>query len=178
MSRGTVLIAASVTLALAGCAPGTHAPGRITSAEGAARSTAIATTTAGAPVRMAPTGVAGEPSAALPSAIVHKSPSCGCCAVWVKHLREGGFEVSVNNTDNLEPIKKRLGVPLGKGSCHTAQIGSLVIEGHVPIADIKRALVLKDGTTGMETPDGRVQRYTVEKINADGTTSPFAVHGG
>jgi hypothetical protein len=29
----------------------------------------------------------------------------------------------------------------------------------------------------MESPDGRVQRYTVERVNADGSTVPFATHG-
>jgi hypothetical protein len=33
------------------------------------------------------------------------------------------------------------------------------------------------GSPGMEAPDGRVQRYTVETINADGSTTPFATHG-
>ncbi|GAB2519305.1 DUF411 domain-containing protein [Lysobacter humi (ex Lee et al. 2017)] len=137
---------------------------------------------------METTVVASGP-AALPKVVVHKSPSCGCCGLWVKHMREAGFSVDVRNTDNLEPVKKRLGVPLGKGSCHTAQVGTLVVEGHVPAGDIKRLLAANDGakglvlpgmpagSPGMEMPDGRVQRYTVEKINADGSTSPFATHG-
>lgn len=103
-------------------------------------------------------------------------------------MREAGFSVDVRNTDNLEPVKKRLGVPLGKGSCHTAQVGTLVVEGHVPAGDIKRLLAANDGakglvlpgmppgSPGMEMPDRRVQRYTVEKVNADGSTSPFATH--
>ena len=127
--------------------------------------------------------------APLPGMIVHKSPSCGCCGKWVEHMRGAGFAVEVNHTDDLEPIKKRLGVPLGKGSCHTTEVGRLVIEGHVPAEDIKRLLAANDGSRGlvlpgmpagspgMEMPNGRVQRFTVEKINADGSTTPFATHG-
>ncbi|WP_246022786.1 DUF411 domain-containing protein [Cognatilysobacter terrigena] len=125
----------------------------------------------------------------LPIALVHKSPTCGCCTAWVEHLRKAGFTVEVDQREDLEPLKKRLGVPLGKGSCHTAEIGGLIVEGHVPAEDIKRLLANRGsarglvlpgmpmGSPGMEAPDGRVQRYTVEMINADGGTTPFATHG-
>ena len=190
--RLSVLAAGLVTLA--GCAQGagTSAPAGTTPAV-ASRSIpqAAAPANAATPARAPAIGATASPmsAAALPKVVVHKSPSCGCCALWVKHMREAGFSVDVRNTDNLEPVKKRLGVPLGKGSCHTAQVGALVVEGHVPAADIKRLLAANDGakglvlpgmpagSPGMEMPDGRVQRYTVEKINADGSTSPFATHG-
>jgi hypothetical protein len=29
----------------------------------------------------------------------------------------------------------------------------------------------------MESPDGRVQPYTVERLEKDGSTTPFAAHG-
>lgn len=86
---------------------------------------------------------------ALPLAVVHKSPTCGCCDLWVDHLRHAGFQVEVRNQDNLNPLKERLGVPYGKGSCHTAEIGDYVIEGHVPAADIKRLLSEKPDAKGL-----------------------------
>jgi hypothetical protein len=141
----------------------------------------------------APTGSAMAANTAstpsLPVALVHKSPTCGCCTAWVEHLRKAGFAVQIDEREDLEPLKKRLGVPLGKGSCHTAEIGGLIVEGHVPAEDIKRLLANRGsarglvlpgmpmGSPGMEAPDGRVQRYTVETINADGSTTPFATHG-
>ena len=147
-------------------------------------------TGAGVPAVVAASPVARAASTgALPLVRVHKSASCGCCGLWVDHMRKHGFTVEVNETDDLEPIKKRLGVPLGKGSCHTAEVGRLVVEGHVPAGDVKRLLAMDGdarglvlpgmplGSPGMEMPDGRVQRYTVEKVNADGSTSPFATHG-
>lgn len=131
--------------------------------------------------------VAADP--ALPPVIVHKSPTCGCCTAWVEHMRQNGFTVQVNDIDNLEPIKRRLGVPFGKGSCHTAEVGPYFIEGHVPAEDIKRLLAeggdsrglvlpgMPIGSPGMEVPDGRVERYTVERVDAQGATHPFATHG-
>lgn len=137
--------------------------------------------------RRAPAGT--QAAEDLPAMVVHKSPTCGCCALWIDHVRAAGFKVEVRDTDDLEPVKQRLGVPFGKGSCHTAEVGGLVVEGHVPAGDIKRLLALDDGarglvlpgmpigSPGMETPDGRVSRYVVERVNADGSTEPFAVHG-
>ena len=122
--------------------------------------------------------------------LVHKSASCGCCGAWVDHLREAGFTVRVNETEDLNPIKERLGVPYGKGSCHTAEVGGYMVEGHVPAGDIKRLLLERPqakglvlpgmpiGSPGMEVPDGTVDSYTVELVQPDGQIRPFAQHGG
>ena len=184
MSR-LVLLAALTLPILGACSPAPDA-GRGGTSVAATRATA-------SPQAAMPAGATkATPSAqtsALPVALVHKSPTCGCCTAWVQHLRKAGFTVRIDQREDLEPLKKRLGVPLGKGSCHTAEIGGLIVEGHVPAEDIKRLLAdrgtarglvvpgMPMGSPGMEVPDGRVQRYTVERINADGSTSPFATHG-
>ena len=125
-----------------------------------------------------------------PRMIVHKSASCGCCGLWVDHMRAAGFAVEVRNSDDLNPLKERVGVPYGKGSCHTAEVGGYFIEGHVPAEDVKRLIAEKPdakglvlpgmpmGSPGMENPDGRIQPYTVELVGRDGTTSAFAEHQG
>lgn len=135
---------------------------------------------------------AAAPTPAAPKlahVVVHKSPYCGCCGLWVEHMREAGFAVEVRNVDNLNPIKQRVGVPLAKGSCHTAQIGNYFIEGHVPAGDVKRLLAeqpdakglvlpgMPKGSPGMEVPDGSIDAYTVELVANDGSTSAFAQHG-
>lgn len=129
-----------------------------------------------------------ETAPALPRLLVHKSASCGCCGLWVEHMQAAGFEVEVRNADNLNPIKERVGVPLGKGSCHTAEVGGYFVEGHVPAGDVKRLLAerpdakglvvpgMPAGSPGMELPDGRTQPYTVELVRNDGSTSEFARH--
>lgn len=128
-------------------------------------------------------------STALPLLTVHKSPSCGCCVHWIGHMREAGFQVEVNDTHDLRPVKERVGIPYGKGSCHTAEVGGYFVEGHVPAADVKRLLAEKTdarglavpgmpaGSPGMEMPDGRVQPYAVELIGVDGSSSEYSRHG-
>lgn len=126
--------------------------------------------------------------ASLPRMQVHKSPTCGCCSLWVDHMREAGFAVEVHDTHDLAAVKSRLGVPLDAQSCHTAEVGGLVVEGHVPAPDIKRALAqggtralvlpgMPINSPGMEMPGVDAPPYTVERITADGTREPFATHG-
>ena len=153
----------------------------------------VAGLSACAPTTEAPIAVvaAVEQSAearGLPVALVHKSPTCGCCGLWVDHLKEAGFPVEVRDSEDVTPVKQRLGVPYGKGSCHTAEIAGYFIEGHVPAEDIKRLLAEKPdakglvlpgmpmGSPGMEGPEGTARPYTVELVGRDGTTSPFSQH--
>ena len=124
----------------------------------------------------------------LPRVVVHKNEYCGCCNGWVEHMRKAGFQVEVRNVDNLDPVKTRVGVPAGKGSCHTAEVGGYFVEGHVPAVDIKRLLAeqpdarglvvpgMPVGSPGMESPDGRSDPYTVELVGRDGKTAPYASH--
>lgn len=128
-------------------------------------------------------------AAATPTVIVNKTPTCGCCGAWVKHLQTAGFAVQVHDLENLAPIKERLGVSYGMGSCHTAEVAGYFVEGHVPAEDIKRLLSdrpeakglavpgMPAGSPGMEVASGRVDRYDVMLIGKDGKASVFAVHG-
>lgn len=83
---------------------------------------------------------------------VVKSPTCGCCSAWIKHLEAEGFWVDAQNTDDMTPIKNAAGVPRELRSCHTASVDGYVIEGHVPAADIKRLLAERPDATGLSVP--------------------------
>lgn len=118
--------------------------------------------------------------------IVYKSPSCGCCKQWAKHMRENGFNVEEKNINNLIPIKQQMGIPGNLQSCHTAKVGDYVIEGHVPASDIKRLLAEKPnvagltvpampmGSPGMEGP--RKDPYNVLTIEHNGKGNVFSSH--
>lgn len=127
-----------------------------------------------------------DQAAALPLVLVHKSPTCGCCTKWVEHLRNAGFTVQVDETDDLAPIKSRLGVPEQMASCHTAEVAGYFVEGHVPVEDIQRLLAEKPATKGLAVPgmpmgspgmEGpHTQPYQVMQVDAQGGTTVYAHH--
>lgn len=83
---------------------------------------------------------------------VWKSPSCGCCGAWVEHLKRNGFTATVVETDEIQHIKKQRGVPSELASCHTAEIGGYIVEGHVPASAILRLLSEKPAARGLSVP--------------------------
>lgn len=119
-------------------------------------------------------------AAAEPQVTVHKTPWCGCCGAWVEHLRDNGFDVTVHEHEDLDPVRVRLEVPLALGSCHTAEVEGYAIEGHVPAADVHRLLQerpqdiqglsvpgMPAGSPGMEMGDRR-DPYDVVAFGEDG----------
>jgi hypothetical protein len=122
-----------------------------------------------------------------PAVAVFKSPTCGCCAKWVEHLRANGFAPTATNVDDMNAVKAKHNVPQALQSCHTALVGGYVIEGHVPAADIKRLLKEKPaivglavpgmpaGSPGMEGPPPR--KYDVVSFDKQGNTSVYSTHG-
>ncbi|MCY1225814.1 hypothetical protein D9M68_68420 [compost metagenome] len=124
--------------------------------------------------------------AARPLAIdVYKSPLCGCCEDWVKHLRSNGFTVSVHDVEDTGVYRKRFGMPERFGSCHTGYVGGYAIEGHVPAADIRKLLAAKPRAVGLAVPGmpvgspgmeqgPRKDPFDVLIVKADGAASVFA----
>ncbi len=115
---------------------------------------------------------------------VYKSPTCGCCVKWVRHLQDHGFKVAAINREDMNSVKSAAGIPRRLASCHTAIIDGYVIEGHVPAADIKRLLKERPdvagltvpgmpmGSPGMEGP--RQDRYDVLTFTREGDTTVFS----
>ena len=119
--------------------------------------------------------------------VVYKSPTCGCCTKWVDIMRANGFAVEVHDQDDVTPIKDASGVPESARSCHTAQVGGYVVEGHVPVADIRRLLRERPqvagiaaggmpvGSPGMEVGNRR-DAYDVVSFTQNGRTAVFERH--
>lgn len=110
------------------------------------------------------------------TATLYKSPYCGCCSGYAEQLRQSGFKVEVNEVDNLTPIRRMLGIGKELQSCHTAVIEGYVVEGHVPIADLRHLLAerpdikgialpgMPQGVPGMPGPKpDELMLYTIEK---------------
>lgn len=116
---------------------------------------------------------------------VYKSPTCGCCTDWVKHLEDNGFDVEVTETQNLNPIKVKAGITRELASCHTAFIDDYVIEGHVPASDIQDLIARAPQATGLSVPGmpagspgmemgDRKDHYKVILFNDAGQTRIFS----
>ncbi|MGS1079259.1 DUF411 domain-containing protein [Pseudoxanthomonas beigongshangi] len=187
----TVFLAGSGALLMAcGAAPGAaSASDRVAAAPTSSpiSSSPISSATKSAGSIAAAGSLAAAP-AHLPLIRVHKSASCGCCGVWVDHVRAAGFPVEVHDTEDMMTVKDRLGVPEPMMSCHTAEVDGYFVEGHVPAEDIKRLIAEKPkargiavpgmplGSPGMEMPDGRTQPYEVTLVGGDGATETFSRH--
>jgi hypothetical protein len=128
-------------------------------------------------------------AAALPKITVTKDPSCGCCGAWVEHLRTAGFPVETIDTPALNRVKTGLGIPPELYSCHTAQVGGYVIEGHVPESAIRKILDeqlrakglavpgMPIGSPGMEVDGSPPEDYTVYAFGDFGVR-PYARYRG
>ncbi len=124
--------------------------------------------------------------APLPTVTVYKSPSCGCCGKWVEHMKANGFPVVTHETENLAVHKTRLGVPLAMGSCHTAEVGGYLVEGHAPAADVKRLLAEKPRARGLVSPGMPPSApgmdaaskipYEILLVGKDGRVATYARH--
>lgn len=131
--------------------------------------------------------IAGAGAQAPPGIEVFKTPTCGCCAKWVEHLRAQGFVAKTTDLANLSEVKAKHNVPRAVQSCHTAIVGGYVIEGHVPAADIKRLLKERPAVVGLAVPGMPIgspgmegpspDRYDVLSFDKQGKTRVFSTHG-
>ena len=63
------------------------------------------------------TTAASKAPVVAPTMTVYKNATCGCCGKWVEHMQRHGFELTVHDVDNMSPVKERVGLPYGMGSC-------------------------------------------------------------
>jgi hypothetical protein len=129
-------------------------------------------------------GAAQKPMPSGTAIEIWKTPTCGCCKLWVDHVRAAGFRPTVHDMDDVSPIKRKRGVPSSLESCHTAIVDGYTIEGHVPADVIRQALKTRPkiaglavagmpmGSPGMEGP--RKDPYNVVAFEQNGRTSVFA----
>ncbi|NKK73705.1 DUF411 domain-containing protein [Rhizobium leguminosarum bv. viciae] len=97
--------------------------------------------------------IGGGGRAAAPAKMtVYKDPSCGCCHEWSKAMAAAGFSVDARDTDDLAPLKVRLGIPVDVQGCHTAVIEEYYLEGHVPREAVRRLLQERPPVQGLAVP--------------------------
>ena len=120
---------------------------------------------------------------------VYKTSTCGCCRLWVDHLKTNGFDVQAMDVSaaDVRAISKAAGLPEDGTSCHTSKIGNYVVEGHVPASDIKRLLKEKPAIAGIAAPGmpmgspgmeqgGAKEPYDVMAFTKDGKMTVYSKH--
>ena len=119
--------------------------------------------------------------------IVHKTPTCGCCKMWVNHMENNGFAINTQDHQSLLKIKDNLKIEPQFRSCHTAVSSEgYFFEGHIPGKYVSKFLKENNpkaiglsvpgmplGSPGMEV-EGRFTPYDVLIHFRDGTTKVYA----
>ena len=119
--------------------------------------------------------------------IVHKTPTCGCCKMWVNHMENNGFAINTQDHQSLLKIKDNLKIEPQFRSCHTAVSSEgYFFEGHIPGKYVSKFLKENNpkaiglsvpgmplGSPGMEV-EGRFTPYDVLIHFRDGTAKVYA----
>ncbi|MGK2944929.1 MAG: DUF411 domain-containing protein [Desulfuromonadales bacterium] len=92
------------------------------------------------------------------------------------------------DTKKVAEIKVRYNIPDNLQSCHTAIVDGYIIEGHVPVEEVKRLLKerpdilglsvpgMPAGSPGMEMADGASEPFEVISFDKLGRTTVFATY--
>lgn len=121
-----------------------------------------------------------------PHLSAYRTPSCGCCMSWVRHMRQAGFNVRVTDLPTLDAVQRSAGVPPELEGCHVAMLDRYSFSGHVPAAAIQRFLAdpgqwrglavpgMPLGSPGMEVEGREPQTYEIYAYGQDGRHELFA----
>lgn len=118
--------------------------------------------------------------------VVSKSPTCGCCTLWVDHAKAHGYTVTIDHPPQLDDVFAQHNIPKGLQACHLAITpDGLLFVGHIPAPIITafrnnppagaRGIAVPGmpvGTPGMESGD-TFQPYAVTTLMKDGSTSVY-----
>jgi hypothetical protein len=113
-------------------------------------------------------------SASQPVMEVWRSATCGCCKDWISYLGRNGLAVKSHETGNAA-MRARLGVRSMYGSCHTGLIDGYVVEGHVPVREIRRLLKERPDAIGIAVPAMPLGSPGMDGPAYGNKTEPYAV---
>ena len=132
-------------------------------------------------------GVINENLSSESILVVNKTPTCGCCKKWMKHLEENDLNLSSQDHQNLNDIKDMHNIEPEYRSCHTAvSSDGFIFEGHIPSKYITQFLSENhDDAIGLSVPgmplgspgmefDNRFMPYDVLILFKDGSSKVYA----
>lgn len=97
---------------------------------------------------------------------MYHGEGCECCMRWAGYLKDHGVTVEKMQLENPNNIKDVYGIAPMLRSCHTAIVDGYVVEGHVPVEDIRRLLSERPDAIGISAPG--------MPINAPGMDAPVS----
>lgn len=116
---------------------------------------------------------------------MYHGEGCMCCVRWADYLKENGVTVTDELLDDPHSIKDEKNIPPRLRSCHTAIVDEYVVEGHVPVEDIRRMLAERPDAIGISAPgmpanapgmDQNVDREYQVILFDEENMSVYAVH--
>ncbi|MBL8710954.1 MAG: DUF411 domain-containing protein [Rhodospirillaceae bacterium] len=90
--------------------------------------------------------------AAAPRLRLVKDPNCGCCEGHAAYLEQNGFEVTIEESSDLNSVRRQEGIPDQLAGCHTIFVDGYIVEGHVPAAAIRKLLNERPAIRGISLP--------------------------
>ncbi|TDQ82334.1 hypothetical protein A8950_2156 [Dongia mobilis] len=93
-----------------------------------------------------------SPKASAPQMHLVKDPNCGCCTDHAAYLQAHGFAVTIEESTDLDQIRRQRGIPDHLAGCHSIFVEGYVIEGHVPAAAIRKLLAERPAIKGIALP--------------------------
>jgi hypothetical protein len=90
--------------------------------------------------------------AAAIAGTMYKNPSCTCCETYAAYLEKNGFKIEIIPTNDLDQVAAKEGVPQQLRGCHTIKFGNYIVEGFVPVDQVKKMLVTMPAITGLSMP--------------------------
>lgn len=118
---------------------------------------------------------------------LYKDPDCDCCQDYAEYLRQNGYMLTVIPTGELAELRHGQGVSEDLTGCHMTLIDGYVIEGHVPVAMVKRLLGERPNIKGISLPGmpmgspgmsgEKSEPFTVLEIAAEKTSEAPRIFG-
>ena len=106
---------------------------------------------------------------------VYKTPTCGCCVEWIKHIEDSDFNTTVFHPENINELKRQKGIKPQYQSCHTGiSKDGYIFEGQfcsIHRGDLKTPSLdqsaKRAGDAGRRPGGGRRQIFTLPDSHAD-----------
>jgi hypothetical protein len=91
---------------------------------------------------------------AYPVVKLYRTSLCDCCESYENYLKSKGVAVQTMIVDQqeLQDLRKRLGIPSQLFSCHTSVVEDYFVEGHIPLEAISKLLEERPNVEGIALP--------------------------